>query len=281
MTDLDLSIIIVNWNTQDLLRACLLTLAPIPPNWELLVVDNASADDSAKMVRTEFPHARLIINSRNRGYSAANNQGLTASKGRYALLLNSDTLAERESLTGMVAFMDHHPAAGAMSPLLLRPDNTSQPYSFGQDPTLGYLLRRGLSRVIFRQDLHEWATESIQTVDWISGACMMVRREAIDQVGLLDEDYFMYFEDNDWCLRMRNHGWSIYYVPDYEVIHLGGQSSKQSLKARAAYYKSLKLFYKKHYSRLQQWLLELLLKPYLLIHRSIKPSEANSSTLVE
>ncbi|MBN1877628.1 MAG: glycosyltransferase family 2 protein [Anaerolineae bacterium] len=248
MTAPVLSIILLSWNTCDLLRDCLRSLTPFPPEWELMVVDNASSDSSAAVVQNEFPYARLIINTENLGFARGNNQGIAASTGDYVLLLNSDTLVKPAALVSLVRFMDEHPDAGAVSPRLLRLDGTPQPYAFGGDPTPGYLLRRGLTQIVFRRHLHDWGTEQLQAVDWVSGACLLVLRAAIEQIGLLDENMFMYFEDNDWCLRIRKAGWKVYYYPQTEIVHLGGQSLKKNPQAQQVYFSSLRYFYRKHYT---------------------------------
>ncbi len=203
----DLSIIIVNWNTRELLRECLRSIgrdqasgirsqgfvAPslTPDSWlltpEIIVIDNASADGSVEMVQHEFPDVHLIVNESNLGFARANNCGIAASRGRYVLLLNSDTVASTDALEMLVAFMDAHPEAGVVGPRLLRPDGTAQPYAFGGDPTLSYLLRRGFNRLLRHRYLHDWDTNAIQEVDWVSGACLMVRHTAMEQAGLLDE----------------------------------------------------------------------------------------------
>ncbi len=258
----DLSIIIVNWNTKQLLRQCLSSIKNQGENWEIVVVDNASTDDSPRMVEDEFPEAQLLLNETNLGFARANNQGIQASQGRYILLLNSDTIVSGGALTGLMHFMDRHPDAGACGPRLLRPDGAPQPYAFGGDPTLGYLLARGLKQLLFHRYLHDWATDTVQVVDWVSGACFLARRQAIEQVGLLDENIFMYFEDNDWCLRMRQAGWKVYYNPRVEVIHIGGQSLAKNPSAQRSYYRSLEYFYAKHYGRLAGWFLRAALTPY-------------------
>ncbi len=169
------------------------------------------------------------------GFPRANNRGIAASRGRYVLLLNSDTVALPTRSDMLVAFMDAHPEAGVVGPRLLRPDGTAQPYAFGGDPTLGYLLRRGFNRLLRGRYLHDWDTNTIQEVDWVSGACLMVRRAAIEQAGPLDEAMFMYFEDNEWCLRIRRAGWKVYYDPQAAIMHIGGQSLAKNPVARRAY----------------------------------------------
>lgn len=263
MARITLSIVIVNWNTRDLLRTCLASLEPeAMSSWDVWVVDNGSTDGSQQMLQTIFPGVHLIANVDNRGYAAANNQGIEASSGRYVLLLNSDTLVPTGAIARLLAFVDSRPGIGAASPRLLQVDGTPQPYAFGHDPTLGYLLRRGFSRAVLRRALHDWTTDVPQRVDWVSGACMLVRREVIDQVGLLDERFFMYFEDNDWCLRMRQHGWTVWYVPEVEITHLGGQSLGQNSAAQRIYHRSLERFYSKHYSIAASLILRLLLAVY-------------------
>lgn len=259
----DLSIVIINWNTRELLRDCLNSFVHAPgTSWQVIVVDNGSSDDSPHMVQAEFPAVQLVANAENYGFGRANNQGLRASQGRHTLLLNSDTRVPEGALQSLVRFMDEHPQAGACGPRLVRPDGTPQPYAYGGDPTPAYLLARGLKQLVFHRYLHDWATGSVQAVDWVSGACLMARREAVEQAGLLDEAIFMYFEDNDWCLRIRQAGWKVYYNPQVEIVHLGGQSLKQNPKAQQAYYKSLSYFYAKHYSRPAQWALSLMLPLY-------------------
>ena len=261
----DLAIVIVNWNTRDLLRDCLASLGGEQRlSYHVVVVDNGSTDESVQMVREQFPQTLLITNAENTGFTRANNQGLAARQGRYALLLNSDTRVPPGALADLAQFMDEHSDVGAVGARQLRADGAVLPYTFGRDPTLRYLLARGLNRLLFHRPLHDWATEIVQEVDWISGACLLARREAIDQVGLLDENIFMYFEDVDWCLRFRQAGWKVYYNPRVEIIHLGGQSQIKNPAAQHAYYRSLEYFYAKHYGALAQFLLRISLVPYRL-----------------
>ncbi len=277
----DLSIIVLSWNVRELLRACLnaltddgrrvtagapassFVLRPSSLTGELIIVDNASADGSPEMVAAEFPEARLIRNAENLGFARANNIGIAASTGRYVLLLNSDTVVPPGALETLVAFMDAQPQAAACSPRLLQPDGAPQPYAFGCDPTPGYLLCRGLARALFRRPLHDWAVAEPIQADWVSGACLLVRRAAIEQVGGLDEAMFMYFEDNDWCRRMRLAGWQVWYAPTAAITHIGGAGLKQNPAARAAYYRSLAHFYGKHYGPVAR----ALLLPALALYR--------------
>ena len=260
----DLSIIIVSWNTCDLLLQCLRTLADTPGNLsvEVTVVDNGSTDGTAAAVKHAFAWAKVIRIPTNQGFAAGNNVGIKSSTGRYVMLLNSDTLVSPGALTGLVEFMERHRDVGAVGPRLLQSNGKPQPFAFGGDPTPGYLVRRGLFRLVLKRALYDWNTNQVQTVNWVSGACLLARREAIEKTGLLDENMFMYFEDNDWCLRIRRAGWTVCYNPQVAVIHLGGQSLKQNPAARRAYYQSLDYFYAKHYGLLGRWLLGICLAPY-------------------
>jgi len=153
-----------------------------------------------------------------------------------------------------------------MVPRLALADGRPQPYSFGSDPTLGYLLRRGLSLLLGKGCLHDWGNDEVQEVDWVSGASLMLRRKALEETGLLDENFFLYFEDNDLCLRLRQKGWKVYFNPKVEVVHLGGESLAKNEPARAEYYHSLIYFYSKH-CRKKAGLLMLFLPLYRLLIR--------------
>ncbi|HQE92289.1 MAG TPA: glycosyltransferase family 2 protein [Anaerolineae bacterium] len=269
---MSLAIILLSWNTASLLADCLRSIpaGAAGLDYTVIVVDNASTDGSADMVARDFPQVQLIRSSQNLGFARGNNLGIRAADPAipYLLLLNSDTIVQPASLTALVRFMEAHPDAGAVGPRLLRPDGTPQPYAFGGDPTPLYLLRRGLHQLFLHRYLHDWATDQIQTVDWVSGACMLVRRSAVEQIGMLDENMWMYFEDNDWCLRFRQAGWKVYYDPQVEIIHLGGQSLQKNPSAQNTYYQSVVYFYGKHYGRLSRWLLRRMLPLYRRMNRS-------------
>lgn len=247
----ELSIVIVSWNTKEALKECLECIYACHfDSFEVIVVDNGSEDGSVSTLEDEFPQVTLIKNTRNVGFARASNQGMLLGRGHYLLLLNSDTQVEEQTLPTMIEFMEEHPEAGAMGPRLILPDGRPQPYSFGGDPSLGYLMRRGLNLLLGKGYLHDWGTEEIREVDWVSGASLMLRRRALEETGLLDENFFLYFEDNDLCLRLREKGWGIYFNPTVEVVHLGGESLIKNEPARAEYYHSLVHFYRKHYGEL-------------------------------
>ena len=250
------SIIIVSWNTRDLLRRCLSSVdaqslpeSHGPP--ELFVVDNASSDGSPQMVRAEFPQVRLIENPGNVGFAAANNQGLAIARGDLHILLNPDTELLPGALAALIGFMDDCPAAGAAGANLLNPDGTLQNSAY---PMLG--LGRELWR-LFRLDrihrlasypLLDWAGGGPRRVGVAQGACLALRREALDQVGLLDEQYFMYTEEVDLCYRLARAGWEVYWVPQARVLHFGAQSTRQAeAEMFLALYESKVRFFRKHF----------------------------------
>jgi len=228
---MDLSIIIVSWNTRELLAQC---LQSVGENVQTFVVDNASTDGSPDMVLERFPWVHLIENIENVGFARANNQALRLSQGRYVLLLNSDTEVQAGALETLVTFMDEHPEAGAAGPYLLNSDGTLQPSCH---PLLTperefwrlLFLERMLPRATY--PMARWDTQCPHEVEVIKGACLLLRRETLDQVGLLDERYFIYSEEMDLCYRIRRAGWRLYWVPQARVIHYGEASTRQMAEA--------------------------------------------------
>jgi len=267
----DISVIILNWNTAQLTHNCLTALLTTTATrtFEFIVVDNASTDGSVDKIRTLWPDLQVLESAQNLGFAGGNNLGLRQASGRYTVLLNSDTLASTRALEILADFLDKHPEVGAVGPRLRLPNGQAQPYAFGADPTPLYLLRRAVSALLWRRALHNWETEQSLEVEWVSGACLMARRAAYEQAGLLDENFFMYFEDNDWCLRFRQQGWKVAYHPLAAITHLGGQSRRQNAAAQAAYDASLRYFYRKHYSRLAQFWLALFLPLYRLVYPTV------------
>jgi N-acetylglucosaminyl-diphospho-decaprenol L-rhamnosyltransferase len=267
-----LSVVIVNWNTRDLLRESLGSVFRHRPQkpLEVIVVDNGSSDGSVAMVKKEFPWVGLIRNRTNEGFAKANNRGIRSSRGQYILLLNSDALVQEGVLDGLITFMEESPDCAAVGPRLVNPDGTVQPYIFGDDPTIPYLVKRYCTKVLCGGALHLWENPHVTEVHWVTGASMMVRREAMVTAGLLDESMFMYFEDCEWCLRMRQTGWKVFFHPAFTVVHLGGRSLSRRRDARWMYFKSLRYFYRKHYGTTRWVLLVILTFPFLL--RGGKPS---------
>lgn len=261
---MDLSVVVVNWNTRDLLAECLTSLLAHPPAgpYDIWVVDNASHDGSAAMVRARFPSVHLIENTANLGFAAANNQAIRASRGRYVLLFNSDALATPGALDAMVQFMDAHPPAGAAGPQLINRDGSFQA-SYARFPTL--LSELALLAGVARWWLGPYAPsprpipgEQPHPVDWVAGAALLVRRAAIDQVGLMDEGYFLYSEETDWCWRLGRGGWPVWYLPAVPVIHQAGASSQQqSARSYGLLYQSKLRFFARHYGAAAAWALRL------------------------
>jgi len=253
-----LSICIVNWNTRDDLRQCLLSL-PCGAGelaLEVFVVDNASTDGSAEMVSGEFPQVTLIRNADNRGFAHANNQALARCHGDYLLLLNSDTVTHQDALSALVAAMEAHPEVGISGAKLLNSDGSLQ-YSCRRFPTfIAGLLRNNPIGRLFPgnaqvQDylMTEFDHAMPAKVDWVSGAALCIRRATMEQVGLLDEIYFMYCEDMDWCYRVRQAGWKVYYFPEAVITHHIGRSSDKAVSAMVrAHHRSMGIFYRKHYA---------------------------------
>lgn len=256
----DVSIIIVNWNTRDLLLQCLQSLPAAIGDLDadVWVVDNASTDDSVAAVRQHFPTVQVIENKENVGFAAANNQAIKASHGRHVVLLNSDTVAHPNALRAMVRLLDNHRHVGIVGAQLLNADGSLQ-HSWAAFPTvwsevLGKNIR---TRRIVPTGYDSFAFD----VDWISGACLMIRRSVIEQVGMLDERFFMYSEETDWCYRVKRAGWHVYYYPQAHVVHFGGQSSRQaSTRMKAELYRSKLLFFSKHYGVRRTFCLSLLLE---------------------
>jgi GT2 family glycosyltransferase len=258
MSNIDISIIIVSWNTEDILRNCLTSIYEDGGDvaYEVIVIDNASSDGSAEMVRKNFPQVVLIENSENRGFAAANNQGITIAKGRYVLLLNSDTIVLDKAIEKTLSFADGHPESGIVGCRVLNPDKTLQPTCFMFPSVLNMLLSTTYlyklfpkSRFFGRERMTWWDRSDTRQVDVATGCFMFVRREAIEQVGLLDEQFFIYGEETDWCYRFKKAGWKVIFTPCAEIIHLGGQSTKQKATAMIVQLrKSILQFMKKHHS---------------------------------
>lgn len=248
----DLSIIIVNWNTREMLAGCLrsiedcrLKIEDSGDQTEVIVVDNGSADGSAEMVSIRFPWVQLIKNSTNAGFARANNQGMAVAQGRYVLLLNSDTFVLPGALRAMADFMDAHPDIGALGPQLLNEDGSKQG-SYADFPTLP----SALLGTDFRHHARPYPGGQALEVDAISGACMMVRRETVEAEGGMDEEYRLFVEEVDWCYRIRKAGWLICHFPGAQITHLLGRSRRQrSFFSYLNLHRSRLLFFAKYYGR--------------------------------
>jgi len=229
----DLSIIIVSWNVRDLLRACLASLPAGDPRVEVIVVDAASADGTPEMVRGEFPQVHLVASPDNLGYTRGNNVGLHAARGRNLLILNPDTEVLGDALARMQGYLDDHPRVGVVGPRLEWPDGTAQP-SRRRFPTLGVAffdstwVRQWMPRAWRRYyNVEDMPVDETAAVDWVVGAALMVRREAWQQAGDMDEGFFMYSEELDWQRRIKAAGWEVVYLPGARIIHRIGRSAAQ------------------------------------------------------
>ena len=247
---MDLSVVIVNWNTRELLLKCLTSVYETIPDlcFEVWLVDNASTDGSLTAVEERFPKVRVIRNSRNLGFAAANNQALGQIKGRYALLVNTDVVVKKGAVQELFRFMENTAEAGMVCGQLLNLDGTKQNSIANlPSPTL-LLFNETLLRILFPKaypsKLRQY--ESPLEVESCIGACMMVRKTAMDAVGLLDERFFFYFEETDWACRMRKAGWKVFFVPGAQFFHAQGQSVGHEAHSRL-------LFYQSRYQYLKKW----------------------------
>jgi GT2 family glycosyltransferase len=254
---IDLSISIVNTDNRDLLAQCLASIYQTVQraSYEILVVDNCSTDGSAEMIRARFPAVQVIENEARLGYSASHNCALRRCQGRYLLVFNEDMRVLPGALDAMVVFMDAHPDAGMLGCRLLNPDGSLQP-SCRAFPHLRIMLCRSLyldklfprSRWFGADYLSQWSHDTVREVDVIKGCCMLVRREVVDQIGLLDERFFIYYEETDWCYRAVQQGWKVSFTPDAEVIHYGEQTtSRQSPRMTLIQRQSLLKYFRKHH----------------------------------
>ena len=267
-----LSVVFLSYNTRDLTEQALRTVLDAAEGMEveIFVVDNASHDGSADMVAEKFPAVKLLRNEDNVGFAAGNNVALRQVVGEYVLIINTDTIVRRDTLRALAGFLDEHPEVGACGCKILDPDGTLQLDSRRgfPSPMAAFCKMSGLSRLfpdhpsISRYHMTYLDPEQTAEVEVLSGSCMMVRKAAMDQVGLLDEDYFMYGEDIDWCYRIHKAGWKIFYVPTTEIIHFRGESGRGA-PMRILYRKSqaMSIFVNKHMTRrfrfFPLWLLQV------------------------
>ena len=246
----DVTVSIVNWNTKDELSECLKSVfAQESVEFEVIVVDNASSDGSAGFVRDNYdPRVRLIENSANLGFGAAHNQVIRESTGRHVLLFNPDCrFLETDSLAKMVDYLDRNPDVGMLGPKILNPDGTLQ-YSARRFPNMfAAVFRHTMFGKLFPHNrfvreylMTDWAHDQVTDIDWLSGAALMIRRETIDRIGLIDEQFFMYCEDVDWCRRAHSMGWRVVYFPMASVSHrIGAASDKNPVSMIRQHHRSM------------------------------------------
>jgi N-acetylglucosaminyl-diphospho-decaprenol L-rhamnosyltransferase len=249
---LDISIVIINWNTKEFLAQCLQSVHKAGEGLEseVLVVDNASTDGSAAMVQERFSWVQLVENERNVGFARANNQAIVLSRGQYVLLLNSDTEVHQGALETLVQFMEAHPQVGGCGPRLLNPDGSLQSSCHPMlTPWREFwrlmFLDRLWRRATYVQE--RWDQKTPRRVEVIKGACLLLRRDALNEVGLLDEQYFLYTEEMDLCYRLAQAGWELWWVPRAMVRHHGQASAEQMAEAMyVQLYRSKVQFHRKY-----------------------------------
>ncbi len=247
---MNISIIIVNWNTKDLLRDCLSSIYKTidPLTHEIIVVDNASSDGSMAMLAAEYPQVKIIANKENRGFGAANNQGFAVMQGRYALLINTDAVLTAGAVQKLWAFAEANSRVAIVCGQLLNADGSKQ-NSIAAFPTLLTLaVNTSLLEYLFprRYPSKRYGHAGPLEVDSAIGACMMIRKKALDEVSFFDDRYFFFFEETDMAYAMKRSGWQIYQVPDALIYHLQGQSIGHNARSRIEFYRS-------RYQFLRQW----------------------------
>lgn len=277
----DVSIIIVNWNTCELLRKCIQSIEDNKQDWniEIIVVDNASSDDSLRMLKEVFPNVITIRNQVNVGFAKANNQAFKISQGTYVLLLNSDAELTKGVLDELISCADEQTEAGIIGARLINPDGTFQA-SHTKFPSLmrEFLILSGIGRLLFGAWYPSEGPGNCMEpfeVDYVEGACMLVRSEALHDVGGMDENYFMYAEEVDWCLMMKKAGWQIWYVPTAKVIHHSSASSRSRPKERELdLYRSRVKYFNKHYGKYAALSLAIMILitaiPKILLHKLLR-----------
>ncbi|MBW8035672.1 MAG: glycosyltransferase family 2 protein [Planctomycetes bacterium] len=268
---MDVSIIIVNWNTRARLRNCIKSIIENagPIEYEIIVVDNASTDASVEMVKDRFPSVVVIANDDNRGFASANNQGIEVAMGRYVLLLNSDTLVGESAIAKTVTYADKNPEAAVVGCQVWKDMETIQMTCFRFTNLFNLMLREtGLAtffrnnRILGSQWMHWWKRDTEKQVDVVSGMYMLVRSTAIDHVGPMDESFYMYYEETDWCYRFHKAGWKSLFYPGAKIIHIhGGGSSSNKVRSKmfVQFQKSLLIFLKKHNGSLAAFAARLIL----------------------
>ncbi|AOZ93314.1 glycosyltransferase family 2 protein [Paenibacillus crassostreae] len=263
---MDLSILIVNYNTCKLTLDCLQSVFASKTRYtfEVILIDNHSTDSSVESISLEYPQVTINANQDNTGFAKANNQGMEIASGRYVLLLNSDTIIQEDTLQTMITFMDENPSVGASGCKVILPDGTLDKACRRGFPTpsASFYYAFGISRLFpdhpkFNQyQLGHLDPNDAYPIDCLVGAFMMVRRETITEVGVLDETFFMYGEDIDWCYRIKQAGWGIHYYPLTTIVHLkGGSARRRPTKIIYEFHRAMAIFHHKHYKARYPWVI--------------------------
>jgi GT2 family glycosyltransferase len=248
-----LSIVIVSWNAQDYLLRCLKLIMAETSDFEveIIVVDNASTDGTPELIREFFPQVKLICNGKNLGFAKANNIAIKESTGEYICLVNSDILVGKDCFKKLLEFMEENPRMGMIGPRTVNPDGTLQRSCFSFPSAWNNFCRALALDSLFpksplfgRRLMTFWPHDTVRGVDALNGCFLMVRREALNEVGLLDETFFIYGEDIDWCKRFREAGWDVVFFPGAEAIHYGGASSSNA---------PIRFYIEMHRADMQYW----------------------------
>jgi len=257
----DISFCIVTYQAKDYLKACLDSIenCKIPLNYEIIVVDNSSTDGTQTMLETNFPQVRIVQNAGNMGYTVPMNQAMRLGSGAYLIQLNPDTIVKENSIEILIDFMQNHPGVGVCGPKVLNSDGSLQKQCRRGEPkplaVIGYFFKLGKifpeNRSLNEYLLAYLPEDQTSAVAGVAGSCMLIRRSVIDQIGYLDEQFFAYQEDADFCRRARQAGWEGYYVPSAEIIHYGGQGGTrvQPFRSILAWHTSYYIYYRKHLAK--------------------------------
>ncbi|MBI4089885.1 MAG: glycosyltransferase family 2 protein [Candidatus Kerfeldbacteria bacterium] len=260
--NLDLSVIIVNYKEPGFLRQCLKGIRSANPRltYEIIVIDNASNDGSVDMVREHFPDVQLLAQTVNRGFAVGVNLGLRASSGRYVLILNPDMAIFAGSLESLVAYLDAHSQVGMVAPKLLNPDGSVQMSCLLFPKLTTPILRRTpIGQLPFaRRQLRaylmvDWDHRAERPVEWVLGSCMLVRRSAVDHVGPMDERFFMYFEDVDWCRRFWEKHWRVVYLPSVQLVHYHQRMSAENPGLKGVFQKLTRIHIQSGFKYFQKY----------------------------
>jgi len=270
-----LSIIIVSWNVKEDLLKCMRSIEKNEPSctFEVIIVDNASTDDTVSAIEKEFPQVVVVANHENRGFAAANNQAIELSHGEYVLFLNPDTILHPNSLDILIRFIDSNEDVGACGPKLLNADGSIQDSVRCFPSFRGALHRHTAFKFlgIFKYEYKKWVMNDYsydiqRDVDQVMGAALMVRRLVTEQVGVMDERFFMYYEEVDLCYRIKQAGWRIVHIPEAVITHIGGGSSGQvPVSKRIMAMTSLLMFFRKHRGKFTAWLFSCIFKPAVIL----------------
>lgn len=257
-----LSIVILSYNTKDLLKQTIDSIT-MKPEWEMIIVDNASADESVAMVKKDYPWVKLIENKENVGFGRANNQAMRIAKGDYYFILNSDTEVKEDAIDQLLVYMDKHPKVAAITPKVVLKDGAIDPACHRGMPTpwRSFTYFSGLEKLFPSSKLfggyHQTylGLNTIHEIETTAATAMIVRKTAVDEIGMFDEAFFLYGEDLDWCKRMTDGGWKIVYYPKAIVVHYKSQSGKKHKAKKTKsiatiyFYDTMKQFYEKHYKQ--------------------------------